>query len=59
MNDKINTLFDYIKQLCESDLDRITCFVLNIISVNQQSYEIHICPYCNKTHVIKLWLQKR
>jgi len=36
MNDKINTLFDYIKQLCESELDRIISFVLSIISVNQQ-----------------------
>lgn len=26
MNDKINTLFDYIKQLCESELDRIIIY---------------------------------
>ena len=53
MNSKINTLFDYIKQLCESDLDRIISFVLSIICVNQQSEEKPSCPYCNKTHVIK------
>lgn len=53
MNDKINTLFDYIKQLCESELDRIISFVLSIISVNQQPEETPVCPYCNKTHVIK------
>ena len=53
MNNKINTLFDYIKQLCESDLDRIISFVLSIISVNQQSEEKPNCPYCKGTHTIK------
>lgn len=53
MNSKISTLFEYIKQLCESDLDRIISFVLSIICVNQQSEEKPSCPYCNKTHVIK------
>ena len=53
MNDKINTLFDYIKQLCESDLDRIISFVLSIISVNQQSEEKPDCLYCKGTHTIK------
>lgn len=32
MDGKINTLFDYIKTLCESDLDRIINFVLGIVS---------------------------
>ena len=53
MNNKINTLFDYIKQLCESDLDRIISFVLSIISVKQQSEEKTNCPYCNGMHTIK------
>ncbi len=56
MNSKINTLFDYIKQLCDSDLDRIISFVLSIICVNQQPEEKPSCPYCNKTHVIKIRL---
>lgn len=53
MKSKINTLFEYIKQLCESDLDRIISFVLNIVSVNQQPEERPGCPYCNGTHIIK------
>lgn len=37
MKNKIDTLFDYIKTLSESDLDLIIKFVLGIVSVNQQS----------------------
>ena len=59
MNSKINTLFDYIKQLCESDLDRIISFVLSIICVNQQSEEKPSCPYCSKTHKIKMKMKKK
>lgn len=53
MEDKIKTLFDYIKNLCESDLDRIISFVLGIVSVNQQSQERPDCPYCGDVHVVK------
>ena len=53
MKDKIDTLFDYIKNLCESDLDRIINFVLGIISINQQVQDRPECPYCGKAHVIK------
>lgn len=53
MKDKIETLFDYIKNLCESDLDRIISFVLGIISVNQPSQERPDCPLCGRPHVIK------
>lgn len=53
MNNKINTLFDYINQLCEFDLNRIISLVLSIICVDQQSKEKPSYPYCNKTHVIK------
>ena len=53
MENKINTLFDYIKTLSESDLDRIIKFVLGIVSVNRQSEDLPHCPYCGGTHVIK------
>ena len=53
MKNKINTLFDYIKNLCESDLDRIICFVLGIVSANQQPLEKPNCPHCGGTSVIK------
>lgn len=53
MENKIDTLFDYIKTLSESDLDRIIKFVLGIVSVNQQSEYLPNCPYCGGAHVIK------
>ena len=53
MDGKINTLFDYIKTLCESDLDRIINFVLGIVSACQQPVGRPGCPYCNSKHIIK------
>ena len=53
MTDKIKTLFDYIKNLCDSDLDRIISFVLGIVSINQQPPERPDCPYCGGSKVIK------
>ena len=53
MEDKIKTLFDYIKNLCEADLDRIISFVLGIVSIDQQSQEKPDCPYCRGKHVVK------
>lgn len=53
MKDKIATLFDYIKKLSESDLDRIIGFVLGIVSANQPPQERPDCPYCGGTHIIK------
>jgi len=53
MEDKIKTLFDYIRNLCESDLDRIISFVLGIVSAIQQPQERPHCPYCGGTHVVK------
>ena len=53
MDEKIKTLFDYIKNLCESDLNRIINFVLDIISVSQQPANRPDCPYCRGSHVIK------
>ena len=58
MEDKIRTLFDYIKNLCESDLDRIISFVLGIVSVDQQPQERPDCPYCGDAHVVKFGHRK-
>lgn len=58
MNSKISTLFEYIKQLCESDLDRIISFVLSIICVNQQSEETQL-PLLQQNACHKVWAQKR
>ncbi len=53
MKDKIVTLFDCIKTLCESDIERIINFVLGIVSANQQLPDRPACPHCGHTHVIK------
>ncbi len=53
MEGKIKTLFDYVKNLCESDLDRIIRFVLGIVSASQQPADRPCCPYCGSSHVIK------
>lgn len=58
MKDKINTLFYYIENLCESDLNRIIDFVLGIVSVNQMAQDKPECPYCGGIHVIKYGRQK-
>lgn len=44
MESKLKTLFDYIKSLCESDLDRIINFVLGIVSANQHFHDRPDCP---------------
>lgn len=49
----METLFDYIKSLCESDLDRIINFAMGIVSANEQPKERPDCPYCGNTHIIK------
>ena len=53
MKDKINTLFDCIKNLCNSDLERIINFVMGIVSVNQSLADRPQCPYCQSSKVIK------
>lgn len=53
MKERIATLFDYIKSLCASDLDRIISFVQSIISANQQASDRPHCPYCGESQVIK------
>lgn len=53
MEDKIKTLFDCIRNLCESDLDRIISFVLGIVFAYHQPQERPDCPYCGGVHVVK------
>lgn len=53
MNEKIKSLVDFIKNMCESDLDRIIHFVLGMVSVNQQLPDRPDCPHCAGSHVIK------
>lgn len=53
MKNKIAALFDCIKSLCESDVERIISFVLGIVSANQQLPNRPACPHCGNTHVIK------
>ena len=53
MDEKIKNLFDYIKNLCESDLNRIIHFVLGMTPVNEQLPDRPSCPYCGGSHVIK------
>ena len=53
MEDKIKTLFGYIKKLSKADLDRIIDFVLGIVSADQSLEERPDCPYCSGTHVVK------
>lgn len=53
MNEKAETLFDYIKNLNDADLERVVHFVLGIVSANQQTPDRPACPYCNGTPIIK------
>ena len=54
MESKLKTLFDYVKNLCEADLDRIIKFVLGIVSVTQQHLpDRPRCPHCKNRYVIK------
>lgn len=53
MNEKIKNLVEYIKNLCESDLDRIIHFVLGMTTINQQLPDRPDCPYCGSNRVIK------
>lgn len=51
MKDKIHTLFDYFKNVCESDLDWIINFVIEIISASQHLSDRSKCPYCHSSKV--------
>ncbi len=53
MKNKIDTLFDYIRNLCESDIERIISFVLDIVSANQHLSGRPECPYCQNPRIIK------
>lgn len=49
----IKCLLDYIKNMCESNLDRLIQFVFGMASVNQELPGKPDCPYCDNSHVIK------
>lgn len=53
MDEKIKSLFGYIKNLCESDLDRVIHFVFGMVSINQQLPDRPGCPYCGGNRIIK------
>ena len=53
MNDKLSTLIDHIKQLCESDLDRIISFVADILSASIPTNDRPECPRCRCVDTIK------
>lgn len=53
MDEKIKILLGYIRTVCESDLDRITSFVLGIVSASQQLPDRPACPYCSGSRTIK------
>lgn len=53
MKNKMNTLFDYIRTVCDSDLERIINFVMGIISANQHLFDRPKCPYCQSSKIIK------
>lgn len=53
MESKLVTLFDYLKNLCEADIDRIIRFVQGILSADQAVPERPDCPYCSSRHIIK------
>ena len=53
MESKLITLFDYLKCLCEADIDRIIQFVQGILSADQSLPDRPDCPYCSDHHIIK------
>ncbi|MDE6996239.1 MAG: hypothetical protein K2P41_17845, partial [Lachnospiraceae bacterium] len=53
MDERIKSLFDYIKNLRESDLDQIIHFVLGMAPEKEQLSDRPSCPYCGGGHIIK------
>lgn len=47
----MNTLFEIIKALSKSDLERITHFVMGIVSVNLLMTDRPECPHCQSSNV--------
>lgn len=52
MEQKLEALFNYIKVLCEADLDRLIRFVLGIVSLTPAD-DRPACPHCGGQHVTK------
>ena len=53
METKLKTLFDCVKTLSESDLDRIIEFVLGIFTASATTAVRPDCPICNGQNIIK------
>lgn len=53
MEKKLDLLFDCIKQLCETDIDRIIQFVLGLVTVATNLPERPACPHCGNNRIIK------
>lgn len=53
MNEKLNTLFDYLRTLCEDEIDRIIGFVLGIVDSHRVIVERPDCPHCKSHNIIK------
>lgn len=53
MNEKIDQILDQIKDLCDSEIDRVVRFVFDIASANKPSSESPCCPHCGSSKVIK------
>lgn len=53
MKSKMKTLFDYIRNVCDSDLDRIINFIIGILSASQNPSDRPKCPYCQSSKIIK------
>ena len=54
MESKLKTLFDYLKTLGETELDKIFRFVLDIVSVSERHLvDRPECPHCDNSYVIK------
>lgn len=51
MNEKNDSLFNYIKNLCESDLDLVIHFVLGMTSINEQLPDKPSCPINPAAHI--------
>lgn len=53
MVSKLNTLIEYLKNLCTADIERIINFTLGIIASNDGQQNRPVCPHCGGKSVIK------
>ena len=53
MDNKINKLPGCLTGLCNSDIDRIIDYVIQILNVNNQQADRPDCPHCGSKRIIK------